>query len=640
MTISLSKIYDLRITIMNSDTWEYQDLYFHFFDSPIADKWIRNFLELKSNDHSFRERIFNPFGSLESASATLKSLTEEINSIYDKEIPVFQTFDQSELNQLHLFYEEYGQRSDSIRGKSLDGYFEKFNSLIHAVENKIRYKNKLGIWSLISFDPRIDFELNDEDFSNILPILNFGDLYLGYNTLGKSLSQAVFANDKAVIENNSVNPQKYWSNEIMLCFVDNGNPANQLLRYKNKWKSLGADQHYEYGAYRKNKEGYIVLGEMIPEQKEKFFSFTQGVDKSLNEFTDIHSVDLVLRKPHRDLDNIKRIPSWKYPVKVQGSEIQEIRNEGTVYITWLLNNICNYACRYCPDVLHTGKNARYDWDVLEPFIEHLNSFYQEKNINFAFTGGEPTLSPFFPTMIKKIYDLGHRSGITTNLSRTLRYIEENFMYLDYASCSFHPAYEIKNHTDTLYLEKLKLSSTITATNCRVMMDPDYWNQTIEFMEKIKELKTVGINPVMIDSQYGYSSRIISEIKYTEEQLDWFSKFNYKKEYKKPDNEFYKIKENFSFAVFGDLEEKIIDPQAYINRGQTNFWNYQCMIGRESLFINHDGMIQRANCGVTGNVGTLENWMDINWNRLNHPVSCPSLMCHCGTDILVSKKKVD
>jgi MoaA/NifB/PqqE/SkfB family radical SAM enzyme len=640
MNTSLSKIYDLRITIMNSDTWEYRDLYFHFFDRPIADKWIRNFLELKSSDHSFRERIFNPGGSIESASNSLKFLIEKINLIYDKKIPVFQTFDRLSLNQLHLYYEEYGQRTDFTKENTLSSYFERFNNLIHILENKIQNENKLGIWSLISFNPRVDFELNDEDFLTSLPICNFGDLYLGYNTLGKNLSQAVNSKDKFVIENKLVTPQKYWSNEIALCMQHNGNPTNQLLLYNNKWKLLDVDQHHEYGNYKNNREGYIALGEMIPEQKDKFFSFTDGVDKTLNNFTDIHSVDIVFRRSYRDLDNIKRIPNWKYPVKIQGPEIHEIRNEGTVFITWLLNNICNYACRYCPEVLHNGKNVKHNWDIIEPFLNHLNSFYQGKNINFSFTGGEPTLSPFFPTMIKKIYDLDHRAGITTNLSRTQRYIEENFVYLNYASCSFHPAYEIKNNTANEYIEKLKLSSTITATNCRIMMDPDYWNQSVEFIEQIKELKSIGIHPVMIDSQYGYSSRIISEIKYTDEQLDWFSKFSYQKEYKKPDNEFYKVKENFSFAIFEDHEEKIIDPQTYINRGQTNFWNYQCMIGSESLFINHDGKIQRANCGVTGIAGTLDDWTNIDWERLKSPVSCPALMCHCGSDVLVSKKKVD
>jgi MoaA/NifB/PqqE/SkfB family radical SAM enzyme len=639
-----SKIYNLRVTLVDTDSWGYQDLYFEFFDTPLSNAWIQDFVKTKSSDHTFRERRVMVAGSVvdrQKIEKKLNNVIDDINKFYDITIPKYDNISQQNLNDLHVYYEEFGQRADNGFSDSIKTLFFKFNNLIHDLEYSILNRtNQFGMWLTASYDLRTDHELSDEDFDSVTPIKSFGDLCLGFNTLGKNLQQAVINGDRELIKSRNLNFQKHWSNEILIPLIDFNNPSQQLSSYKKKWSNLDITDEFEYGNFKKNREGYIVIGQMVPQQKEKFFSHVTGVDKSLAKFNSIFSVDLVYKRSDRSYDDVKRLPVWKYPVKVQGPIIKEIRNEGTVFITWLLNNICNYACRYCPEVLHNGKNVKHDWNVVEPFIEHLNSFYQEKNINFAFTGGEPTLSPFFPTLIKKIYDLGHRSGITTNLSRTPRYIEENFVYLDYASCSFHPAYEIKNHTDTLYLEKLKLSSTITATNCRVMMDPDYWQQTIEFIEKVKELKIIDVQPVMIDSQYGYSSNIIKQINYTEEQFDWFAKFNYKKEYKKPDNEFYKIKENFSFAVFDDAEEKIIDPQAYINRGQTNFWNYKLMIGRESLFINHDGIIQRANCGVTGIAGTLDDWTNIDWERLKSPVSCPALMCHCGSDVLVSKKKVD
>jgi hypothetical protein len=145
---------------------------------------------------------------------------------------------------------------------------------------------------------------------------------------------------------------------------------------------------------------------------------------------------------------------------------------------------------------------------------------------------------------------------------------------------------------------------------------------------------------MIDSQYGYSSKIISEIKYSDTQLAWFSSFNFVPEFRMPTNPLFRIKEKFSTAVFNNSSETIIDPQIYINKGQTNFWNWQCMIGQESLFIDHDGTIQRANCGVTGKAGNLENWKEIDWDRLKQPVSCTSLLCNCGTDVLISKKSID
>jgi len=641
---SLHNIYDLRVTLLDKKTWEYKDLYFHFYNSKIVTKWISDFIRLKMSDHFFRERSVIVSGNGVDLNRYFKIFNnhiDKINSIYDIKIPIYETYFQDTLNLLHRYYEDYGNRPDIIRSEELDNLFYKFNRLIHDLESKIKNQNNnLDMNILASFSPRIDYKLEDEDFESVLPMTIFGNLYLGYNTRGKGLFQTVTSLDEDLISSKDIRRQEYWSNEIFISLSPHTSPSGELLNYKRQWNNLGADKIFYYGNFSSNREGYVPLGEMIPEQKDKIFTFSKGIDPDFARFDSLHSIELVQYRKYRDLDNIIRLPVWKYPVKVQGPEIKEIVNDGSVRITWLLNNICNYACRYCPSVLHDGKNIKHDWDYLEPFVNHLNNFYSGKVINFSLTGGEPTLSPFFPIMIRKIYELGHRIGVTTNLSRTQRYIEENFIYLDYASCSFHPAYEIKNNTFLQYVEKLKTSSQITPTSCRIMMDPDFWDQTLEFIELVKELKYVKIQPVMIDPQYGYSSRIISEIKYNDRQLDWFSSFDFSAEFKLPENPLYRMKEKFSTAIFDNFSEIIVDPQIYINNGQTNFWSWQCAIGQESLFIDHNGDIQRANCGVTGKVGTLEKWQEIDWNSLKLPVSCTTLKCHCGSDVLISKKKVD
>lgn len=640
-----SELYDLRITLLDSVNWQYKDLYFHFYRCDIADKWIINFLKLKSSDHSFRHResLLGGVGvDTDAAISALVSVIHDINAQYDIVLPCCQEFTQENLNELHKYFEEYGQRMDFKKTIDLSDYFNELNVWIHRLEHILGGRNQnFRMMMQISFSPRLDFELTKDDLAAVLPIIEFGEIYLGYNTLGRNLHQAVNAKDQQLIAGHGLSPQQCWSNEILLSLGDFGNKTQQLLRDRRKWKMCDIDRWYRFGDFAKNVEGYVPLATLINEQKDHLSSHSAGVDAGLSRFNRIHSVDLVHSRGKRNIEDRKRIPVWKYPVKVQGPKINEIHNQGTVYITWLLNNICNYACRYCPDVLHNGKNVKHDWHMLEPFVDHLNVFYQDKNINFAFTGGEPTLSPFFPTMVKKIYELGHRSGITTNLSRTNRYIGENFIYLDYVSCSFHPAYEFVNNTADAYIEKLKLSSEITSTSCRIMMDPNHWDQCIAFIDQLIRLESIAIQPVMIDPQYGYSSKIIENITYTDAQIDWFSQFHFEKKYVKPKNALHRVKTNFSQAVFDTLEkETIVDPQQYINRGQTNFWNYRCNIGRESLFINHDGKIQRANCGISGIAGTLDNWKEIPWDRLKESVSCTSVMCHCGTDVLISKKRIE
>lgn len=646
MMSNLAKIYDLRITLMSTEDWTHYDLFFHFLDIPLADKWITNFFKLKNSDHNFRERIVNVSGKgvdIERATTQLTDLIQRINLYYDLVLPLANPPTQDWLSLLHTYYEGYGVRTDFKRNEDTDQDFLNLNAYIHKMESILLVQHKpLEMFFLSSFNPRIDFLLEDEDFKHVLPIITPGDLRLGYNTLGRNLSQAITAHDSELLKNNNVSPQQYWSNEINVSLKSWRSAATQLLEYRKDWNATDTG-NYEYGNFSKNREGYIVIGEMIPEQKDKLFSFRHGLSQSIAKYNAIHSIDIMPTRQFRDLDSIVRIPEWKTPNPVQGPKIIKIKNQGVVHITWLLNNICNYSCRYCPDILHNGINPKHNWDQLVPFIDQLISFYASdaKTLNFALTGGEPTLSPFFPTMVKKIYDLGHRVGLTTNLSRTIRYITENFIYLDYASCSFHPAYEFPNNTADQYLEKLKTCSTITSTSVRVMMDPSYWDECVEFVEKVKLIPGVKINPVMIDPQYGFSSRKITDIEYSTDQLEWFKTFSYESAWIEKENSLHRLVDKFSYMQFADLtEEKITNPQELINRGQTNFWNWQCNIGSESLFIDHDGNIKRANCGVSGNVGSIDNWQEINWEQLSQPISCTTTLCHCGTDVLVSKRKVD
>lgn len=641
-----AKIYDLRITLMSTIDWTHYDLFFHFLDIPLADKWIANFLKLKNGDHDFRERTVNIAGlgvDVEHATTQLNDLIQRINSYYDVVLPLAVPPTQDMLSLLHTHYEGYGARTDFQKTEDSEQDFLNLNSYIHKMEGILIARDQpLEMYILASFNPRFDFLLDDEDFKHVSPVNNPGDLRIGYNTLGRNLAQAVTAGDGELLKNNGISPQQYWSNEIDISLKPFRSSARQLLAYRKHWKNTNTE-NYHYGNFSENREGAIVIGEMIPEQRDRLFTYAKGLDQSLAKYNAIHSIDIMPARRFRDLDNIVRVPTWKPPHLVQGSLPVKITNDGTVNITWVLNNICNYACRYCPEVLHNGINPKYNWEQLTPFIDHLIEFYSKdsKTLNFSLTGGEPTMSPFFPTLIKNIYETGHRVGITTNLSRTVRYITENFVYLDYASCSFHPAYEFPNNTADQYLEKVKICSLNTSTNVRVMMDPLYWDQCINFIEQLKLIPGVGINPVMIESQYGFSSRPITDITYTPEQLAWFSDFNYSSEPIKKENQLHRIKDKFSYVHFvKSKEERINDPQDLINKGQTNFWNWQCNIGAESLFIDHNGSIQRANCGVSGKVGSIDAWQDINWDQLLQPVSCTSIVCHCGSDVLVSKRKVD
>jgi organic radical activating enzyme len=79
----------------------------------------------------------------------------------------------------------------------------------------------------------------------------------------------------------------------------------------------------------------------------------------------------------------------------------------TMLLTWIINNICNNHCAYCPPILHTGKNHHYEWEKAKEFLYRLFSHYPR--IHCSISGGEPTLSPFFKELVEIFYENNHQS---------------------------------------------------------------------------------------------------------------------------------------------------------------------------------------------------------------------------------------
>jgi hypothetical protein len=84
-------------------------------------------------------------------------------------------------------------------------------------------------------------------------------------------------------------------------------------------------------------------------------------------------------------------------------------------------------------------------------------------------------------------------------------------------------------------------------------------------------------------------------------------------------------------------ESLNSPQLLINKGQTNFFDFKCAIGSESMFIHQYGHIKRGNCEVGGIIGNVKDYANIDWNSLSKSVICDSVRCSCGADIPISKK---
>lgn len=311
-------------------------------------------------------------------------------------------------------------------------------------------------------------------------------------------------------------------------------------------------------------------------------------------------------------------------------KIIKVEQERTnlMHLTWIINNICTNACSYCPKNLHTGTNHNYEWDNARKFFEYLFERYPE--IHCSVAGGEPSVSPFLPELVKTFHDHGHTIGITSNAAKPARYWEEIAPNLAYISFSYHPEFP-----DPKFVEKAKIASEHTVVTTRVMMHPKHWDHCVDIFEQLLQIDTVIPEVVRIIDWGGGSDASASV--YTDEQLDWFVKNNERGSIGNKTPKHGERLGNRLLARFyfddgtSSNKQRVV---SLINDGLTNFYGYECEIGLKSLFIDPEGFILLGNCGQHGPIGHINDPDNIKWPTRS--VICTKNLCHCTTDVSINK----
>jgi MoaA/NifB/PqqE/SkfB family radical SAM enzyme len=665
----------IRVTLVDPDNWEPLDLYFKFLDTPLAKKWYKEFVRIKSGPHSVRESSLKSNAEVlseEKCKNILTKIVRNINTFYDQPLTPPSDISEETLNYLHECYEKYGERNERLLE---EGYWDtaylnipenspfakrwpgitfnefmhqnfiELNEWIHKTETLATSKEEPTPYGIIthSLNPRTDFNLAEVDYDNLVKFPYFGDFCLGYNTLGKNLEHIVLDQDKDAIDRSAIIPQKTWSSEIYIYL--GGRNINCISEYKDLWDKLEVTEKlgYTFGDWKTNREGYLKIAEFDRSVISDFYyggsaTTKQKINIDFSKFSKVQDIQIV---PDRAVGQTgeNRYHRWKDIPENQGKVIDKILAEEQV-ITWVLNNACTYNCRYCPADLHTGSNTRWSWEQVEPFLKEVLERYD--NPRFALSGGEPTVSPFFPQLVREIVEQDASVGMTTNLTRSIRFIKENFGYLQYAACSFHPSMVFPRNDDDVFIEKIKVAEQYTNCTIRIMMDVDYWDETVHFIDKLFNDPDLNSNVeiVYIQNQYGGSVEKVCDISYTKEQQEYIINFKNKNtEYVAPKYIVRKVKSYPSTIFYEDGSQQVIrSPQHHINLGETRFFDYTCHIGKDSLFIGHEGDINKGNCKLGGVVGNIENYKDIDWADVKRPIKCTIGWCQCGADVPISKVK--
>lgn len=290
-------------------------------------------------------------------------------------------------------------------------------------------------------------------------------------------------------------------------------------------------------------------------------------------------------------------------------------------LTWIINNICTNHCPYCPDILHRGKNNYYSWEDAERFANEMIRLHPKMKVTFS--GGEPTVNPWFKKLVNLFLDQGHWVGVSSNGVRAGHYWED--CRPTYLRLSYHP----HHHDDEWVQRALDAWARIPDTIVRVMMPTDRWDQSMVVYEELKETG-IGVEIVRIQDwkatvyhydklQEQFFDQITTQLSSSAKKLGGTPGFN-------------------STAYTDDIKVKLPDhwPVHIANTGANRFFGWECDIGIEQLFLQYDGKIRKGNCEQDGWVASIQD--PSTWQWPTQPTVCQQSECQCVTDIRISKRK--
>lgn len=295
-------------------------------------------------------------------------------------------------------------------------------------------------------------------------------------------------------------------------------------------------------------------------------------------------------------------------------------------INFTLTTACPYACRYCPDELHTGQNLPIDLGKLEQFFGK----FADRNIYLTLTGGECTLHPQFKDVVALAKKLNIKTSVDTNSVRTVRFYEELGSLADVWNITLHPSQH------ELDLDKVRVLTKQAFVVVYVMMDPDFWNTAINWIEQLHSVPNIKIIPLRTISDWaGAKCSVI----YTQQELDYLNTNPYFSTFTPERTEELKASHSWlsntdSTAMYNNHDVETLDPYLLVKNNQNHFKDWMCRAGNESVLIRDNGSAIWANCGIK----TYNDYSTIEPAELSEPVVCNRNSCDCTMDIRSTKYK--
>jgi len=308
------------------------------------------------------------------------------------------------------------------------------------------------------------------------------------------------------------------------------------------------------------------------------------------------------------------------------------------HVQFLLGNVCNYSCWYCPDHLRRGDAQWASQEALSNAVSRLAAEVRMsgRTPRFEFQGGEPTVNEGI------IYGLNSTGGnqpggnrLVTNGSADLEWWEQHYDHFSSVEISYHTAYADIEHITAVcrFLESVEeppvVSIKVHATNNDVQ-----WSQALDAYEQLcerglsAELKLLYSNFTQGNQYMPYKTYQLKQYYQTRGETfdptptEWVDPTGY-------------IPENLRRHV---IDESTTGFSTEENRnGKPVSHNYQgrrCWAGIEQLVVLPDGNVYRGWCRAGGSLGNL---LDYSFRMPEEPIECPLFKCRNGFDRQATKE---
>lgn len=280
----------LKINLKKNNTNE--QILFELNDLPHTQRYVK--LMNKSFNLGWNKPLYTSYqikdaNKKDKLPYHIKSLNDSIDffnfnqsefKIEDKFLQVENQRDYHEiLNKIHSQFEEYWsyfnvECIEKIKNlNEINFHLGNINQMVHLIDTEIHHcvnENSYEFYfstHVGSEKGEIIYEqLKDIDYENFTLTTKFGDLFLGYSTVGKSLIHCWSDQDIEIIKSKKVSPQSVMSTNIIAYFNMPEREHLSVLSDFYRWFDENNLSDYYNKFDKRNSYGYLKIGELINEE--------------------------------------------------------------------------------------------------------------------------------------------------------------------------------------------------------------------------------------------------------------------------------------------------------------------------------------------------------------------------------------